>query len=70
MNVNVENRNSVIKALYKELVGPSPAGQPLETLVFSEKEAAYGPFFDKETDEEILQRDTPTKRYGVAVLHP
>lgn len=74
MNANIENREIVLSALKKELVGPSPAGEAIETkqniLYFQKPEDAYGPFVDKETGEEILQRDAPTKRYGVGVLHP
>lgn len=70
MNINVENRETVVRALIRELVGPAPEGEPLGSFVFEKKEEAYGPFVDKETGEEIIQRDTPSKRYGVAVLHP
>src|SRR5258708_13129869 len=70
MNVNIENREAVIRALTRELVGPAPEGEPLGSFVFEKREDAYGPFVDKETGEEIIQRDTPSKRYGVAVLHP
>ncbi len=69
MNKNVKNREEIIQVLVRELVGPSPDGKPLNSLSFENKEDAYGPFFDKETGEEIIQQDTPSKRYGIAVLH-
>jgi hypothetical protein len=33
-------------------------------------EKSYGPWKQKETGEEILQRDPPSKRYGIGVLYP
>ena len=71
MNQNILNRDQVINALKRELVGPSPDGIEKELpMKFSKQEEAYGPFCEMGTGEEIIQRDTPTKRYGVAVLHP
>lgn len=73
MNVNVANRECVKGALCKELVGPDPQGQELDcnsAVYFENWEEAAGPYKQKETGEEILQKDTPRIRYGVAVLYP
>ena len=74
MNPNIANRDLVIQALIKELFGPSAEGIELDVtqqpVVFNKYEDAFGPFIEKGTGQEILQRDNPTKRYGVGVLHP
>lgn len=72
MNINVENRQAIMDALKRELVGPAPDGTPLDLQKpsFEKWEDAFGPFVDKETGEEIIRRDRPSNRYGVAVLHP
>jgi hypothetical protein len=70
---HISNRDLILKVLIQELFGPSPDGQELDTskpLIFQKSEDAYGPFHEKGTGEDILQRDPPTKRYGVGVLYP
>jgi len=70
---HIENRTHVIRALEEELVGPSPAGDPINcagTISFSEPEDAYKPYRQMGSGEEILQRDPPCKRYGIGVLYP
>lgn len=71
---HVLNRNKVVQALREELVGPSPAGQELDIsslpVYFDSREKSYGPFVVKDTGEEIITRDYPTKRYGIGVLYP
>ena len=71
---HISNRGIIIQALREELVGPSPAGQELDIsslpLKFNSKEKAYGPFVVKDTNEEVILRDYPTKRYGIGVLYP
>lgn len=67
------NRASVIRDLREELVGPAPAGKPIDVggeMCFDEWQQAYGPWYQADTGEEILERDTPMKRYGVGVLFP
>ena len=77
------NRNQVLSYLRYELAGPwkpwdggppvIPTGTELDIsgdVKFDEKEAAYRPFVQAGTGEEILQRDRPCKRYGVGVLYP
>ncbi len=73
MNLNILNRDSMVNALRCELVGPSPIGKEIDCAIpikFPSFEEAQGPWVQKGTGEEILQRDPPTKRYGVGVLHP
>ena len=67
------NRDKVIEALREELVGPSPQGQHIScsgVITFADATESYGPWKQEGSGEEILQRDPPTKRYGVAVLYP
>lgn len=73
MSANITNRRLVLKALREELVGPSPRGKELDcstTVRFESSKDSYGPWKQKENGEEILQRDSPTKRYGIGVLYP
>jgi Helicase conserved C-terminal domain len=70
---HVFNRKKMIDALRAELVGPAPAGEERETsgdICFDSLAASYGPWRQKGSGEEILERDSPTKRYGVGVLFP
>jgi hypothetical protein len=73
MTDHIASRLLLIESLKEELVGPSPQGQPLdctEDIVFPDWDKARGPWRQEGTDEEILQRDTPCKRYGIGVLYP
>ena len=73
MQQDIANREILLAALRKELVGPDPQGEEIDRttkIVFTEQQRSYGPFRDKATGEEILQRDRPTKRYGIGVLYP
>ncbi len=73
MEDHLAGREQVIKALREELLGPCPSGNPINTshpLEFEQKEDSYGPWIDASSGEEILQRDPPTRRYGVGVLYP
>ncbi len=70
---HVHNRGLIVAALREELVGPSPQGAELDCTIpvrFDDAKASYGPWREKGTGEEILQRDAPVKRYGVGVLYP
>lgn len=67
------NRDAVLRALREELVGPCPLGQEIDcaqAIHLEDAEAAYRPYRQLGSGEEILQRDSPTKRYGVGVLYP
>lgn len=73
MSNHIRNREEIEKALREELVGPMPTGQLKDfsgTITFETQEDAYGPFRQTENKDEVLQRDVPTKRYGIGVLYP
>jgi hypothetical protein len=71
---HVVNREVIIKALKEELVGPFPQGEELDTSEpikkFGKDDVWFGPWRQMGTGEEIINRDTPTKRYGIGVLYP
>lgn len=70
---HIANRDAVLRALREELVGPCPLGQEIDcsqAIHLEDTEAAYRPYRQLGSGEEILQRDSPTKRYGVGVLYP
>ncbi len=70
---NIENRDKLEQSLREELVGPSPQGEPIDCtqpLRFENWSASNGPWHQAANGEEILQRDRPTKRYGIGVLYP
>ncbi|MFJ3770224.1 helicase-related protein [Streptomyces sp. NPDC090075] len=68
-NDKTAGRDKIIEALRAELLGPAPAGKPLDRFTFEKKEESYGPWTNAATGEEILERD-PLIRYGVGVLYP
>lgn len=70
---HAQNRELILEALKRELVGPAPAGREIDItrdLVFDSWEELRQPFRQKGSGEEILLRDPPIKRYGVGVLFP
>src|SRR5579859_1871446 len=70
---HTENRDAIVRELQRELVGPAPMGKELDCsgkIVFHEAAESYGPWRQKGSGEEIITRDSPTKRYGVGVLYP
>ena len=70
---HIASRDAVLKALREELVGPCPLGQAIDcgqAINLEQAEVAYKPYHQLGSGEEILQRDSPTKRYGVGVLYP
>jgi len=70
---HVVNRGAILRSLREELVGPSPNGREIDcsaAIQLDDAEAAYRPYRQLGTGDEILQRDAPTKRYGVGVLYP
>lgn len=83
MSDHKADRDQLLSYLRYELLGPwepwtegtrvAPVGAELdvgEDLKFDDREAAYGPFVQGGSGEEILQRDRPCRRYGVGVLYP
>lgn len=70
---HIRNRDAILSALREELVGPCSIGEEIDcnaVIQLDDAEAAYRPYRQLGTGEEILQRDAPTKRYGVGVLYP
>lgn len=70
---HIANRDAILRALREELVGPRPLGEEIDCtagIQLDDPQAAYRPYRQRGTGEEILQRDPPTKRYGVGVLYP
>lgn len=70
---HIINRKIIMKALREELVGPSPQGEELDCsneIIFDDIAKFRLPWKQKNTGEEILQRDRPLKRYGIGVLYP
>lgn len=84
MSDHKSDRAALLAYLRSELFGPwepwnggappaMPVGIELDVtgdIRFDDREAAYGPFVQQGSGEEILQRDRPCKRYGVGVLYP
>lgn len=64
-------RDALAAALRRELIGPAPAGPPVDLAApFPTKADSYGPFVERGTGEEILAWTRPLKRYGTGVLFP
>ncbi len=73
MTDHIATREKILNTLRRELVGPDPIGEPLDcshAVTFATREESYPPRTHAGTGEEILQRDRPSKRYGVGVLYP
>src|SRR6476646_8339043 len=73
MVAHTPNRDKIVEELRRELVGPSPFGAELDctqSIIFTTKEESYKPWVQKGSGDEILQRDSPSKRYGIGVLYP
>ena len=70
---HIKNRDILVRSLRAELVGPSPTGTELDCnseIVFNDYKEGYQPYIQKDSKEEIIQRDSPSKRYGIGVLYP
>ena len=64
-------RDVLAEALRRELIGPAPAGPPVDLRApFPTKSDSYGPYVDAATGEEVLAWARPLKRYGAGVLFP
>ena len=70
---HIADRDLILNSLKEELVGPAPAGEELDCtqpVRFDDMDQSYRCYRQKGSGEEILQRDSPTKRYGIGVLYP
>src|SRR5690349_2478367 len=70
---HVADRRTLVDFLRAELVGPAPAGDPIDCghdIVFEDVAQGYQPRRQAGSNEEILQRDPPGRRYGIGVLYP
>lgn len=70
---NLENRKWLVERLKAEIIGPDPAGDPVdikdESSVFFTWEDFRKPK-RQANGEEILWQDSPIKRYGAGILFP
>jgi len=70
---NLENREWLAGRLRAEIIGPDPAGKPLQQEItknsFYTWEQLRGQTHQK-NGEEILWQDSPVKRYGAGILFP
>lgn len=74
LNTNLINRDALYQNLLEEFIGPSVSENslPLDTNkfnIFNDYDEYMKTYKDKNTDEEILKQ-TPTRRYGIAILYP
>jgi hypothetical protein len=70
---HIADRALLLDSLRRELVGPDPRGKELDckqSVTFETVDKSYGPWHQNENGEEVLQRDPPSKRYGIGVLYP
>jgi hypothetical protein len=71
---NIENREKIIHLLRKEFIGEGPyIGEEIDCtndVSFDDEEKVFIPYVQKGTKEEIIQRETPLKTYGTAILFP
>lgn len=68
-----QNRDKLLDALTRELVGPDPQGDMLDCsgdVEFETFKDSWGPWRQQSTGDEILTLEPPTRRYGVGVLFP
>lgn len=70
-----QGRDHVLNDLKRELVGPDPCGKEIDCsmpIVFSAENwtGIFGPWRQKDSGEEILCIEPPTRRYGIGVLYP
>jgi hypothetical protein len=69
---NIANREQIIADLKAELIGPRPAGEPIDCsgpIAFEDKSKVYEPRMQAGTGEEILW-ESPLRRYGAGILYP
>ena len=70
---HISNRNKVVLALRREMMGPSCAGEPIDCspeIVCKNTDEFYGPNVQSGSRNEIIKWESPRKHYGVGVLYP
>lgn len=68
---HIHNRDSIVRMLQRELVGPDPSGQPIALDDAQPLQVEYTRQCRTQLNgQEILVQDCPTNRYGVGVLCP
>ena len=69
---HIENRDEITSQLEREVVGPWPAGREIdvEGPIASIEPDDRGPYRQAGSGEEILTRESPTRRYGAGILYP
>ena len=74
-----QSREKMIDALVSEVFGPEvikqPIGTPIDTtkeINFTNEDKAkkYHPYYDQNSNQEILTTERPTQKYGAGVLYP
>ena len=68
-DTSISNRENLFHFLEGELVGPRPAGERLGETQPTDENDLYRPW-RQDDGEEILSVDSPSQRYGAAVLYP
>lgn len=71
---HIANRNRMVFALRREMMGPAPFGRPVDCsgdkILCENKEELYRPNIQAKPYNEILKGESPHRRYGVGVLYP
>ena len=74
-----QSREKMIDALVSEVFGPEvikqPIGTPIDTtkeinFTSEDKAKKYHPYYDQNSNQEILTTERPTQKYGAGVLYP
>ncbi|HQO39007.1 MAG TPA: helicase-related protein [Spirochaetota bacterium] len=71
---HIANRNRMVLALRREMMGPAPFGRPVDCsgdkIICENIENLYNPNVQAKPYNEILKGESPHRRYGVGVLYP
>lgn len=75
MDNHTEARDFIIEEIKKEVFGPEPIGEEIDTskaLNFDGEQVKLknGPYIQMGTGQEILTQEIPTQKYGAGVLYP